>query len=104
VTLTPGDWTISFGINALQSAGGTLVTTGMNMGLSTTSATLPSSTFYGDTVFSSPVGPNAVGNLTLTAPQYIANISANQTYYLVFNSTFAGSSMNVNGKIVATRL
>jgi hypothetical protein len=103
VTLTPGSWNISFGINALQASGGTLVTTALDMALSTSSATLPSSTFYGDTRFSSPIGPNINGNLTLTSPILSVDIASTQTYYLVYESTFSGASMNISGKIVATR-
>jgi hypothetical protein len=104
ITLTPGEYDISFGVNALQSSGGTLTTTSVEMAISTVSATFPSTTLLGDAWFVTPTGPNANANTTLTAPIYTVNITATTTYYLVFKGVFSGSTMHVNGKISARRV
>lgn len=107
ITLTPGDWQVSW-TAYIQPAAGTAVTI-LQAGLGTTTATLPLLTSTSPLAFASWVQASATPGsgtipLTLTSGVVQINISVSTTYYLVTSDTFSASTLTAYGWAAARRI
>ena len=97
ISLTPGVWDISAGV--LFSFSGAY--TFCQMGISTTSATLPN---RGGDNYAIDNRGGATSNVTLCLAAYRAVIPVTTTYYLVCETTFTTGSNVLQGRISGTRV
>ena len=109
LTLAPGEWMILWGFG-IRPGGATSITA-VTGGISTVSATLPSSVL---------MTPDAAGQVSLayqltevpgsgqdidyTGFTTIANISSTTPYYLVVNASFSVNTLAVYGSMTAVRI
>jgi len=104
ISLTAGDWDVWGG--SLWKGTGTTNFTQMITGISTTTATLPTTTAdleiiqnYGTSGFVAPATSNSSGTI-----QTRLNLSATTTVYLVIQGTFTASTATAFGGIFARRI
>lgn len=91
LSLTAGVWLIS-GVCYWETLSSTLTPSGYQVGINSTSATLPTHNSYSrDT--------KADGDQCLVAPTVYVNISSTTTYYLVGALTFSGGSARLTGSL-----
>ena len=98
IALTPGVWDISGVVSFLADA---VTGTAFVASLSATSATNGT---VGDNRVDSPYPPTASNNMTLTIPSYRVLTSSAINYYLVAFASFSVGTVNVCGRISATRV
>jgi hypothetical protein len=99
ITLTPGDWDISAVACRSGSGGGNA----MSMGISTVSATMPSSDNIGNTRFDTPTVSTLNSDACVSLPPVRVSLAANTVYYLVINTNFTGPAGGW-GRISARRV
>ncbi len=110
LTLTPGDWEISGGVN-FTTAGGTSVTA-LYAAVSKTTAALPSTeTIANPTAceawFAWSTAANVMGGsavTTIAIPPYKGSVSVNTPLFLVANASFTVSTLTCNGYLEARRI
>jgi hypothetical protein len=96
ISLTAGDWDVVGSVKT-NPAGGT-ITSYLSCGISTTSATLPTTT-YGAVATLTTAGAIAGVN----APKIRLSLSATTTVYLVSSVAYSTSSLTINGVLSARR-
>jgi hypothetical protein len=99
LSLTAGDWDVQFNPVFTQITGGTVL--GLLSGVSSTSATLPSSA--GERGHS-PSGPNGNSDFSLGAPRRRISLSATTTIYGVVTANFSSGAFSVYGFMSARRV
>jgi hypothetical protein len=98
LSLTAGDWDVEFNPIFTQTTAGTIL--GLLGGVSSTSATLPSSA--GERGHS-PSGPNGNSDFSLRAPTRRISLSATTTIYGVVTANFSSGAFSVYGFMRARR-
>lgn len=99
ISLTPGDWDVSL----MMGFGGALTGTKLVGGISTTSASLPSTDAIGRNRDNTPTMPTATCDVTLKIPRWRVSLSTPQTVYAVGLITFSAGTPIVYGTISARR-
>ncbi len=100
INLTAGIWDVS-GIVGYQGAAG-LAGTNIDMGISTTSATIAGN--YGDDSIESSALPTAGSDSTFCIPSLRITLSTTTTVYLVTKAVFTGGTWKAYGRISGTRV
>jgi hypothetical protein len=99
LSLTAGDWDVQFNPVFTQTTAGTVL--GLLSGVSSTTATLPSSA--GERGHS-PSGPNGNSDFSLGAPRRRISLSATTTIYGVVTANFSSGAFSVYGFMSARRV
>lgn len=101
ISLTAGDWEI----NAIAMIGGITAGTFFDMGISTTTNAMPSTTTLGDQSVESTGVSTAAAYAVVTVPGFRVSLSGTVVHYLVVNVGFTvSSSPAAFGRISARRL
>jgi hypothetical protein len=102
VSLTAGDWDVEGSVNFV--GGSTTIAAGAlhEVGLNTTTATLP---VDGSEVYvAAPTLVTTSANFGTAVPRKVYNVSSTTTVYLVANGTFTAGTEKVYGTITARRI
>lgn len=99
IVLTAGDWDVNS--NIIATGAGTTILIAVQGGINTTSATLPSTVLQGEYFTANNSGGGAA--VSVHPADRIFTVSVSTTVYLVVQSTFSTSTMNVQGILTARR-
>lgn len=102
ISLTAGDWDVQANVNVLGASTTTAAAALQQVGISTTSATLP--TDGSQVIVAVPVATTTSFNTGASIPRVRINVSITTTVYLVAEATFTAGTVTAYGGITARRV